>query len=110
MVNKELPALVIVVDVPAPCTVIPLLTVTPPDHVQLPAGTVTVSPLAAEFTADCTEAWEQFEALTVAALAFELSINKKAGRANVRTTLNTLCISLPPLGPSHVNIIPNFFH
>ena len=62
--------LVVTVQVP-PSTVMPLVVgmLTVPVQVTEPAGTATVSPLAAEFTAVSTSDCEQEAALTVAAEA-----------------------------------------
>ena len=62
-----------VTSVPAPISAIRLLDgmVTVEVHVQFPAGTLTVSPLDAELTADCVLDWLQLFAWMVAAFASE---------------------------------------
>jgi hypothetical protein len=52
---------------PAPCKISDLEIVTPEAQVELPAGTTTVSPAAAELTADCTSVGLPLEAVIVAA-------------------------------------------
>ncbi|MFO1152693.1 MAG: hypothetical protein U1E42_03350 [Rhodospirillales bacterium] len=59
---------ILVAAVPAPFRVMALANFKP-DQLQLPAGTVTVSPLLARSMAACTSDCEQLEAVTVAASA-----------------------------------------
>jgi hypothetical protein len=83
----EMPFVRFVCPIPAPCNVIALVPRSSVEvHVQLPGGTVTVSPLDAAVTAVPTSALEQDAAVTVAATPaagkrsrqVEKTVNRKA--------------------------------
>jgi hypothetical protein len=80
----EMPFVMLVCPIPAPCNVIALvLRASVEVHVQLPAGTVTVSPLEAAVTAVPTSALEQDAALTVAAGADAATRANTSGKASL---------------------------
>jgi hypothetical protein len=95
-VIAKLALLIDVLPSPAPMTEMFLSDqLTPEDHVQVPAGTDTMSPSFAAFTLFWISEFEQLSALRVAALTFEISESKIAIKISANFTF-ILFISIPP--------------